>query len=71
MLKLIVCVFCIFSFPLSHRYTGDFSREEDRHLPAAVVPPFHPNIVISESTYGRTNHDSRRQRESELVSMRR
>jgi cleavage and polyadenylation specificity factor subunit 3 len=28
-------------------YTGDFSREEDRHLVAAEVPPVKPHILIS------------------------
>ena len=56
-------------FYLVHsRYTGDFSREEDRHLPAAEIPPFHPNVVIAESTYGKTTHDNRKDRENELVS---
>ena len=61
-------MFCVEIDSIRILYTGDFSREEDRHLPAATVPPFHPNIVISESTYGRTNHDPRRQREEDLVS---
>lgn len=33
-------------------YTGDYSREEDRHLCAAEVPPFSPDLCIIESTYG-------------------
>ena len=35
-------------------YTGDFTREEDRHLMGAEIPPpeFHPDVVIVESTYG-------------------
>lgn len=50
------------------RYTGDFSREEDRHLPAAEIPPFRPNVVICESTYGKIAHESRREREDRLTS---
>lgn len=55
---------------LMNRYTGDFSREEDRHLPAAEIPPsfLRPNIVICESTYGRAAHDDRKFRENELLS---
>ena len=33
-------------------YTGDYSREEDRHLRAAEIPRFSPDICIIESTYG-------------------
>lgn len=53
-----------------NRYTGDFSREEDRHLPAAEIPPsfLRPNVVICESTYGRAAHDDRKFRENELLS---
>ena len=50
------------------RYTGDFSREEDRHLPAAEIPPLRLNVVICESTYGRISHESRREREDRLTS---
>ncbi|KAI4986813.1 hypothetical protein ZWY2020_019443 [Hordeum vulgare] len=32
-------------------YTGDYSREEDRHLKAAEIPQFSPDICIIESTY--------------------
>ena len=33
-------------------YSGDYSREEDRHLRAAEIPRFSPDICIIESTYG-------------------
>ncbi|KAL9860629.1 Cleavage and polyadenylation specificity factor subunit 3-I [Arabidopsis thaliana] len=33
-------------------YTGDYSREEDRHLRAAELPQFSPDICIIESTSG-------------------
>lgn len=33
-------------------YTGDYSREEDRHLRAAETPQFSPDVCIIESTYG-------------------
>ncbi|CAA0841512.1 Cleavage and polyadenylation specificity factor subunit 3-I [Striga hermonthica] len=44
-------------------YTGDYSREEDRHLRAAELPPFSPDICIIESTYGVQNHQPRHVRE--------
>jgi cleavage and polyadenylation specificity factor subunit 3 len=33
-------------------YTGDFSRQEDRHLMAAETPPVKVDVLIVESTYG-------------------
>ncbi len=33
-------------------YTGDFSRQEDRHLIAAEIPSMNVDILIVESTYG-------------------
>ena len=33
-------------------YTGDFSREEDRHLLGAELPTETPHVLIIESTYG-------------------
>jgi len=33
-------------------YTGDYSREEDRHLHPAEVPNFPVDVLIIESTYG-------------------
>ncbi|KAG8368810.1 hypothetical protein BUALT_Bualt15G0085500 [Buddleja alternifolia] len=44
-------------------YTGDYSREEDRHLRAAELPPFSPDICIIESTYGVQTHQPRHIRE--------
>ena len=41
-------------------YTGDYSREEDRHLQAAEILQISPDICIIESTYGvQLNHFSR------------
>lgn len=31
-------------------YTGDYSREEDRHLMAAELPPSRPDVLIVEAT---------------------
>ena len=33
-------------------YTGDYSREEDRHLKGAEMPSIPPDIICVESTYG-------------------
>jgi cleavage and polyadenylation specificity factor subunit 3 len=45
-------------------YTGDYSREEDRHLKPAEVPDCEVDVLIVESTYGVQKHDSRETRES-------
>ncbi|KAJ3020758.1 UNVERIFIED_CONTAM: Cleavage and polyadenylation specificity factor subunit 3 [Siphonaria sp. JEL0065] len=46
-------------------YTGDYSREEDRHLMAAERPPnVIPEVLIAESTYGVQHHRSRIERET-------
>eukprot|EP00249_Psilotum_nudum_P009410 c21918_g1_i1 orf=281-2344(+) len=44
-------------------YTGDYSREEDRHLRAAEMPEFSPDVCIIESTYGVQVHQPRAVRE--------
>ncbi|XP_040568455.1 cleavage and polyadenylation specificity factor 73 [Lepeophtheirus salmonis] len=49
-------------------YTGDFSREEDRHLMAAEVPSLKPHVLILESTYGTNIHEKREDRESRFTS---
>lgn len=33
-------------------YTGDYSRQEDRHLMGAEVPEMKPDVLIVESTWG-------------------
>lgn len=48
-------------------YTGDYSREEDRHLKAAEIPPFKPDVLIIESTYGVQEHENRRFREKRFT----
>lgn len=48
-------------------YTGDFSREEDRHLKSAEVPPTRPDVLIVESTYGVQVHEPRRVREARFT----
>ncbi|XP_010275194.1 PREDICTED: cleavage and polyadenylation specificity factor subunit 3-I [Nelumbo nucifera] len=50
-------------------YTGDYSREEDRHLRAAEIPPFIPDICIIESTYGVQLHQPRNVREKRFTDV--
>lgn len=44
-------------------YTGDFSCELDRHLPAAEIVPAPIHALIVESTYGVQSHEPREERE--------
>ncbi|KAF1985221.1 metallo-beta-lactamase superfamily protein [Aulographum hederae CBS 113979] len=49
-------------------FTGDYSREEDRHLVSATVPPsLHVDVLITESTYGIATHQPRQEREFNLM----
>ncbi|XP_047333721.1 cleavage and polyadenylation specificity factor subunit 3-I [Impatiens glandulifera] len=50
-------------------YTGDYSREEDRHLRAAEMPQFSPDVCIIESTYGIQLHQSRHVREKRFTDI--
>lgn len=50
-------------------YTGDYSREEDRHLRAAETPQFSPDICIIESTYGVQHHQPRHIREKRFTDV--
>lgn len=50
-------------------YTGDYSREEDRHLNIAEVPPEKPDILITESTYGTASHQPRLEKETRLTNL--
>ncbi|KAL7988043.1 hypothetical protein Chor_006962 [Crotalus horridus] len=49
-------------------YTGDFSRQEDRHLMAAEIPNIKPDILIIESTYGTHIHEKREEREARFCN---
>eukprot|EP01064_Diplonema_japonicum_P037007 TRINITY_DN8561_c5_g1_i1.p1 TRINITY_DN8561_c5_g1~~TRINITY_DN8561_c5_g1_i1.p1 ORF type:complete len:746 (+),score=210.41 TRINITY_DN8561_c5_g1_i1:83-2239(+) len=48
-------------------YTGDFSREPDRHLMGAETPVVSPDILIVEATYGIQVHDQREERERKFT----
>jgi Cft2 family RNA processing exonuclease len=50
-------------------YTGDFSRQPDRHLLGAETPTVSPDILIVEATYGIQVHEPRRDRELRFTSM--
>lgn len=49
-------------------FTGDYSREEDRHLiPAEVPKGVKIDVLITESTYGIASHVPRVEREASLM----
>lgn len=50
-------------------YTGDFSRQEDRHLMAAEIPNMTPDVLITESTYGTHIHEKREDRENRFTTL--
>lgn len=50
-------------------YTGDFSRQEDRHLMSAEIPSVKPDVLIIESTYGTHIHEKRAEREHRFTSL--
>lgn len=50
-------------------FTGDYSREEDRHLSSAEVPHTRPDLLITESTFGTATHIPRLEREHKLTKM--
>lgn len=50
-------------------YTGDYSREEDRHLMAAETPSSRPDVLICESTYGVHSHQPRLEREKRFTDL--
>mmetsp|Transcript_19315 Transcript_19315/g.56147 ORF Transcript_19315/g.56147 Transcript_19315/m.56147 type:complete len:693 (+) Transcript_19315:149-2227(+) len=49
-------------------YTGDYSREVDRHLPHAEIPNLRVHVLIVESTYGVMTHEPREQRERRFTN---
>ena len=48
-------------------YTGDFSCELDRHLPAAELVPQPIHCLVVESTYGVQTHEPRPERERRFL----
>ncbi|KAJ8652014.1 hypothetical protein O0I10_012358 [Lichtheimia ornata] len=50
-------------------YTGDYSREEDRHLMAAEKPDSPVDVLIAESTYGTQSHEPRIDKENRFTTL--
>ncbi|KAI5793254.1 beta-lactamase-like protein [Geopyxis carbonaria] len=50
-------------------FTGDYSREDDRHLVSAEAPPVKPDVLICESTYGTASHMPRLEKEARLMKL--
>ncbi|KAK7692612.1 endoribonuclease ysh1 [Cerrena zonata] len=63
------CMFLIDIAGLKILYTGDYSREEDRHLVKAEVPPIHPDVLIVESTYGVQTLEGREEKEARFTGL--
>lgn len=62
------CMYFIEIGGLKVLFTGDYSREENRHLHAAEVPPVKPDILISESTFGTGTLEPKAALENKLTS---
>ena len=62
------CMFQIEVAGVRVLYTGDFSREQDRHLLGAEIPTEPPHVLISESTYGVSLHEAQAIREQRFTS---
>lgn len=63
------CMFMIEMAGLRVLYTGDYSREEDRHLVQAEVPPIRPDVLICESTYGTQSLEPRLDKEMRFTAL--
>ncbi|KAK7045593.1 endoribonuclease ysh1 [Paramarasmius palmivorus] len=63
------CMFLIDIYGLRILYTGDYSREEDRHLVKAEIPPIRPDVLIVESTYGVQSLESRPEKELRFTTL--
>lgn len=50
-------------------FTGDYSRELDRHLNSAEVPPLPSDVLVVESTFGTATHEPRASRERKLTQL--
>ena len=61
------CMFLIDIAGTKILYTGDYSREEDRHIRGAEIPNTKIDVLIVESTYGIKTHDPREVREKIFV----
>ncbi|AAS54769.2 AGR279Cp [Eremothecium gossypii ATCC 10895] len=50
-------------------FTGDYSRELDRHLNSAEIPTLPSDILIVESTFGTATHEPRTSKEKKLTQL--
>ena len=50
-------------------YTGDYSREDDRHLVKAEIPPIRPDVLVVESTHGVHTFEGRAEKELRLTTL--
>ncbi|KAI5953688.1 YSH1 [Candida jiufengensis] len=62
------CMYFIEIGGLKILFTGDYSREENRHLHSAEVPPNSPDILITESTFGTGTLEPKAELEKKLTS---
>ncbi|KAF9522663.1 beta-lactamase-like protein [Crepidotus variabilis] len=63
------CMFLIDIYGLKILYTGDYSREEDRHLVKAELPPVRPDVLIVESTFGTQTLEGREEKEQRFTNL--
>lgn len=63
------CMFLIDFYGLRILYTGDYSREEDRHLVKAELPPIRPDVLIVESTFGTQTLEGREEKEQRFTNL--
>ena len=62
------CMYMIEIAGLNILFTGDYSREDDRHLiPASIPPNISVDVLITESTFGIGSHMPRVERETALM----
>jgi len=62
------CMYLIDIAGLSILFTGDYSRENNRHLiPASLPPNVKVDCLITESTFGISTHAPRAERETALM----
>ena len=62
------CMYLIEIAGLSVLFTGDYSREDDRHLiPASIPRGLRIDCLITESTFGISHHVPRQEREAKLL----
>jgi cleavage and polyadenylation specificity factor subunit 3 len=64
------CMYLIEIAGLNILFTGDYSREPNRHLIPATVPRnVKVDCLITESTFGINSHNPRNERENRLLSL--